>query len=69
MTKPAQLNLIIKITQPNGWRSEWDMEFQDGGPTNVTLAQFAPDGTVVTVPPPVRLTAETFFEKFREHTA
>ena len=57
-------NVVIKLTAANGWRREWDMEFRDGVPRWVTLAQFAPDGAVSIHPAPQRISAEHFFGEF-----
>ncbi len=64
MIRPAELSIVFRITQSNGWRSEWDMAFRGGAPVSVTLAQYSPNGCVCTQPPPIRISAERFFKEF-----
>jgi hypothetical protein len=62
--RPAQLNIVFRITSANGWRTEWDMAFREGAPSRVTLAQYAPNNTVSIGPGPVELSPEEFFQRF-----
>ena len=63
----ATLNVVIKITEPSGWRTEWDIGFrEDGSPRSVTLSQFTPQNTVTMMAPPIEVSFETFYAELQK---